>query len=201
MGRQHTRWALGAAPLPGCGHAAPRSVATVQVHGTWTLTGTDTPICATCDEIPLSLGLGLSRDAQSYRLGAPVGPVIGTQVNAVGPTWAHPVSFAGPVVLPLIIARCGGGPPCGHTRAVWRGDVSGLRATIPARGSATLSYAWNQRDAAGHQVPPGTYVARLVLPLTLPYSMNGRQGDETITAASDHATGALEASQTFRLLG
>jgi len=153
----------------------PEPVRAVQVRGEWQVEPSDIPlVCSTCDEFPLTLGLGAPEETT---FGAPIKLEIGLS-NLAKST----VTLRQPVMFHVRIAR--GGCP-----TVWEGVLPPLTGPIPS-GGVHLGFTWDQRDAAGRQATRGSeYFVRIVFPVSIAYTIYGNPGDERLTSSSGHKLG------------
>lgn len=72
------------------------------------------------------------------------------------------------------VAICAVDPKTGDERTVWQGYfVDGPNYLAPYQG-AICTFWWDQKDAAGQQVPPGPYLVKF-----LPFSMSVREGSKS----------------------
>ncbi|ULL19328.1 hypothetical protein DVH26_35860 [Paenibacillus sp. H1-7] len=94
------------------------------------------------------------------------------------------ISLNKPVSLELEVRRVPDGVSLydtGNQEVVWRTTLPGLEGAFDGAGSSkTLRAYWNQKDLNGRQVPTGTYMARLVTPISISYSENGTAQTETV---------------------
>jgi hypothetical protein len=74
---------------------------------------------------------------------------------------------------------------------VWEGTLPALARLT---GGEEITFAWDQRDGSGVQVPPGTYFADVVTPLpTVSFTISGHACQEAIPSSGEAIHG-----QTFR---
>ncbi len=153
----------------------PTPVESLRVRGDWQVEpSTVGPlVCATCNEFPLTLGLSPGRARPGPRIELSVGFTnLAREV----------VTITRAVTLRIRIAQDGGCP------VIWEGILPPIEGPI-APGSAHFRFIWDQRDARGRPVAKGTYVAQIVFPVTIAYSMDGTAAEERLTSVSGHKLG------------
>ncbi len=159
----------------------PAPVKAVPVKGRWSVTPPiitpSVPItCATCDEFPLTLGLGATAEADS---GEPIDINV-SFINRTGST----VGLRRPLTLNVRVGREHGCAP------LWEGTLPPLAGSIPPYGSAQLHLTWDQRDVSERLVQrDAKCVAYIAFPFTIFYTQNGTVGEEHLTLSSGHKLG------------
>jgi len=164
---------------------APQPIKAVQVPGEWQVEPSTIPlVCATCDEFPLTLGLSAPEEAQ---FGSPIQLGVGL-ANLAKST----VTLRQPVTFHVRITR-------GACPVIWEGILPPLTGPIPP-GGVHLRFVWDQRAAAGRLAPRGSeYLAQIVFPVSIAYTIDGNPGDERLTSTSGHKLGGEIDSRFIRI--
>jgi hypothetical protein len=163
-----------------------QAVTPVAVHGTWEITDYGRPlVCGTCDEFPLTLGLSAPQVCPTclevVRQGAAT--EIDVHVTSLVPSV---ITLRKPVYLRVRIKST---LDSGCCPVVWEGILPPLAGPISPGWSASLRILWDHQGSFGRPVPRGTYLAAIVFPVTIVYTIGGTVGEERLTQSSAHLLG------------
>ena len=159
------------APAPPA-YNPPASVSPVQVSGKWEVEHLDFQLHSLKLEIRVGAG-------DSPGSGGCLGPRKPVTLGGLVCAWVsistavEQVTLTSPLVVQVAI-RVSGGP------TIWQGTLPPLSGTFRAKEGAEFSFIWNQRDAAGQQVPPGVYQIFVPSPIEVHYIMAGQSWRETL---------------------
>ncbi len=174
----------GSAQSTGNGQLIP----SVQVHGAWEVTFNGPLTCDSCSEFPLTLGVWVPQEIVPLGAATPLDISFTSRVSSV-------VTLKKPVYLHVRIASV---PLGGQRPVIWEGALPPLVGSI-SPGAVGLHFEWDQRDNAGRPAPRGKYIAAIVFPVTIAYSMNGNSAEEKIKTGSGHAQGGENDSTRFEI--